>query len=421
MKSKQPSSFRPQPSSFPLIPYGKQSIDADDIAAVVSVLQSDWLTCGPKVEEFERAFAAKVGAKHAVAVNSGTAALHAAMFAIGVGPGDEVVVPAITFAASANCAVFQGATPVFADVEAGSLLVDTAKIGEKLTGRTKAIIAVDYAGQPCDYDALRGIAKKHKLALVADACHALGATYKGRPAGSLADLNCFSFHPVKHITTGEGGMVTTNSAKFAQRLRDFRTHGITRDAARFIQVSGLKPQALVHYYEMQSLGYNYRMPDINAALGLSQLKKLDRFVARRREIAAKYDEAFRSLGPLLRPLSSKTQVSAFPPSQGFGVASKSQVSEHAYHLYVVRIHFPDVGESRAQVVRSLKELGIGTQVHYIPVHLHPFYRERFGYGPGLCPVAEAAYEEILSLPMHAGMVDADVRRVVAAIRKVIRP
>lgn len=388
------------------IPYGHQWIDDDDIAAVVEVLKSDWLTCGPKVEEFEKAFAAKVGAKHAVAVNSGTAALHAAMFAIGIGPGDEVIVPPITFAASANCVAFQGGTPVFADVEPATLLMDPRKVEQKLTKKTKALIAVDYAGCPCDYDALKALASEHKLAFVSDACHALGATYKDKPVGSLADLSCFSFHPVKHITTGEGGMVTTDNGEFAQRMRDFRTHGITRDAARFTPVSGLRSQA-THYYEMQSLGYNYRMPDINAALGLSQLKKLDRFVARRRDIAARYDEAFRPLSAVLRPLSSETQVSGF----------KFQVS-HSYHLYVVQVDFPTLGKSRAEVAQSLSDRGVGTQVHYIPVHLQPFYRERFGCAPGLCPVAEAAYERILSLPIHFGMTDKDVQRVIAAVREV---
>ena len=431
-----------------MIPYGKQSIDADDIAAVTAVLKSDWLTCGPKVEEFEKAFAVKVGAKYAVAVNSGTAALHAAMSAAGIGPGDEVIVPPITFAATANCVVFQGGTPVFVDVDPDTLLIDPKKIEQRVTLRLrsgqakklKAIIAVDYAGLPCDYDALKSLAKKHGLVLVADACHALGAEYKGKAAGSLADLSCFSFHPVKHITTGEGGMITTDNAAFAQRMRDFRTHGITREATKYRGMgvpayrSGTDLDTSQYlgpwYYEMQELGYNYRMPDINAALGLSQLKKLDRFVARRQKIAARYDKAFSSLSPLLRPLSSETQVSSFPPSQDFrlrpagyggqvGGASKSQVSTHAYHLYVVQIDFSKLGKTRTKVMGQLKDRGIGTQVHYIPVHLQPFYREHFGTGPGLCPVAESAYERILSLPMFPEMTDGDVDHVIAAVTEII--
>ena len=394
-------------SSF--LPYGRQCIDSDVVAAVVETLKSDYLTTGPKGAAFEKAFADKTGARYAVAVNSGTAALHAAMAALKIGPRDEVIVPPITFAATANCVVFQGGVPVFADVLPDSLLIDPKLVERKISKRTKAIIAVDYAGCPCDYDTLKLVADKHGLALVADACHALGAMYKGRPVGSLTDLNCFSFHPVKHITTGEGGMITTDNPALAQRMRDFRTHGMTRDPERFTQVSGLRFQ-VSHYYEMQFLGYNYRMPDINAALGLSQLQKLDWFIERRHKIALKYHKAFASLSPIVCPLSSDTQVSGF----------RFQVSypfTHAYHLYVVRIDCSRIGKKRSAVVQSLEKRGIGTQMHYIPVHLHPFYREHFGTGPGMCPVAEAVYESLLSLPMYASLTDADTDRVIEAVRE----
>jgi len=378
-----------KPTLQRILPYGRQWLDEEDIRAVIEVLRSDWLTTGPKVEEFEGAFAEAVGAKYAVSFSSGTAALHAAMFALGIGPGDEVVVPAVTFVASANCVVFQGGTPVFADVELDTLLVNPRDVGAKITPRTKAIVAVDYAGHPCDYDALRAIAERQGVALVADACHSLGATYRGHPVGSLADLSVFSFHPVKAITTGEGGMVTTDERELAQRLRMFRNHGIAQDL-REREARGS------WYYEMVALGYNYRLTDIQCALGLSQLRKLKRFVARRREIARRYSEALGTFRGVT-PLSVRPDV------------------EHAYHLYVVKLDLQRLGFSREAVFHALREEGIGVNVHYVPVHLHPFYRERFGTGPGLCPVAEEVYERILSLPIFPCMSDEDVGRVITAV------
>lgn len=388
-----PSGFRSHPSSLPLLPYGRQWIDEDDIAAVVETLRSDWLTTGPKVGEFERAFAAFVGAREAVAVSNGTAALHAAMVAAGIRVGDEVVVTSMTFAASANCVVYCGGTPVFADVETDTLLIDPAKVEAKITSRTKAIVAVDYAGQPCDHDALRRIATKHGLVLVDDACHAVGGQYRGRNVGTLADLNTFSFHPVKSMTTGEGGMVTTDNAEFARCMRVFRNHGITTDHRQ-------REQQGTWFYEMVDLGFNYRITDIQCALGISQLRKLPGWVLRRQAIARRYNDAF--LGhPAVHPLALRQDVS------------------HGYHLYVVQVDFGRLGTTRARVMAALRERGIGTQVHYIPVHLHPFYRQRFGTGPGLCPVAEAAYERILSLPIFPGMTDVDVERVVTTVQEVI--
>jgi len=376
-----------------LLPYGRQCVDEEDIRSVVDVLRSDWLTTGPKVAEFERAFAGRVGAREAVAVSNGTAALHAAVYALGVGPGDEVVVPAITFVASANAAVFQGATPVFVDVDPETLLIDPEQVERGITARTKAIIAVDYAGQPCDYTTLRGIAERHSVALVADACHALGGSCGGQPVGALADLNTFSFHPVKHITTGEGGMVTTDEPAPAERMRTFRNHGITTDARE-------RDRGGSWFYEMIDLGRNCRLSDIHCALGLSQLAKLPGWLARRRAIARRYDAAFAGV-PALAPLSVREGI------------------EHAYHLYVIRLELGRLRVGRAEVFAALRAEGIGVNVHYIPVHLHPFYRARFGTGPGLCPAAEAAYERILSLPMFHGMTDGDVEDVIAAVNKVI--
>jgi len=376
-----------------MLPYGRQWLDEDDITAVVEVLRSDWLTTGPKVVEFEQAFAELVDAKEAVTVSSGTAALHAAMCALGIGPGDEVIVPAMTFAASANCAVFQGGTPAFADVDPETLLLDPAQVEAKITSRTKAILAVDYAGQPCDYDALRAIADKHELMLVDDACHALGASYKGRPVGTLADLNTFSLHPVKHITTGEGGCITTDDPDLARRMRVFRNHGITSDhRQREAQGSW--------FYEMVDLGYNYRLTDFQCALGMSQLRKLPGWVARRQTIARHYDAAFSEMSAV-EPLGVRTDVA------------------HAYHLYMIRLKLDQLQADRATIFKALRAERIGVNVHYIPVHLHPFYRQQLGTGPGLCPVAEAAYEQILSLPIFPRMSDADVEDVIPALQKVV--
>ena len=439
-----------------LIPYGHQSIDEEDVAAVCSALRSDWLTTGPKVEEFEKAIADYVGAKYAIAVSSGTAALHAAMYALGIGPGDEVILPPMTFAATANCVVFQGGTPVFTDVDPNTLLIDPIKVEAAITQKTKAIIAVDYAGQPCDYDRLREIAEKHKLVLVGDSCHALGAEYKGKKVGSVADMTIFSFHPVKHITTGEGGMITTDDEELASRMRLFRNHGITRNPSNFfnLQSSIFNLQSPPpFYYEMIDLGYNYRITDIQCALGLSQFTKLPEFLQRRREIAALYDEALseiagiESLGlrsdvlPAPRsmpaPLNSRKVtaqriqpgLSACPTcpvgpvdrtgvefTEGDSVAHSTGApcSLHAYHLYVIRLK----GVDREKVFKSLRERDIGVNVHYIPVHLHPFYRNHFEIGPGHCPIAESAYGSIISIPIFPGMSDEDAEQVITCFKEV---
>ncbi len=376
------------------LPYGHQYIDEADIQAVVEVLRSGWITTGPKVTGFEEAVAGFVGARHAVSFTSGTAAVHAAAFAAGLGPGDEVITTPMTFCATANSVVYQGATPVFADVDPDTLLIDPAQVEAKITPRTRAIFAVDYAGQPCDYDALRSIAQRRRLWLVDDACHAIGGAYKNRPVGSLADLNTFSFHPVKHITTGEGGMVTTDAPELARRLRMCRTHGIDSNPVKR-QAEGQ------WFYEMVELGYNYRLSDINCALGESQLRKLPGWVQRRQEIARRYDAAFADL-PAAGPLSAREDVS------------------HAYHLYVLRLDLSQLRVGRAEVFAALHGEGIGVNVHYIPVHLHPYYHQRFGTAPGDCPIAESAYERIVSLPIWPGMTDKDVQDTIVAVYKVIR-
>ena len=376
-----------------LLPYARQWLAADDLAAVLEVLRSDWLTTGPRVAEFERAFAQLVGAREAVAVSSGTAALHTAMHAAGIGPGNEVLVPVMTFVASANAVVFRGATPVFLDVDPDTLLLDARQLEQKITSRTRAIVSVDYAGQPCDYDRLQAVSRKYGLTLLADACHALGAEYKGKRVGSLADLTVFSFHPAKHITTGEGGMVATNDPQAAARMRSFRNHGITTDLTQRVRQGTWQ-------YDMAELGYNYRLTDFQCALGMCQLRKLPSWVARRREIAQAYDAAF-SGSDRVAPLRVSPDV------------------VHSYHLYVIRLGLDQIGAPREEIFRALRAEGIGVNVHYLPVHLHSFYRRTFGTGPGMFPVAEAGFERILTLPMFPQMTDGDVQDVIAGLRKVV--
>jgi perosamine synthetase len=373
--------------------YGSQTIEEDDIGAVADVLRSDFLTTGPAVDTFEEAFADYVGTEEAVAVANGTAALHAAMRTVGIREGDEVIVPAITFAATANSVVFEGGTPVFADVEPDTLLVDPDSVAEKISTDTKAIVGVDYAGQPCRYDDLRNIAEAHDLVLLDDACHATGGSYKGTPVGALADLNTFSFHPVKNMTTGEGGMITTEDPGLAREMREFRNHGITSTHhERAEQGSWV--------YEIPEAGYNYRLTDMQCALGMSQLEKLPGWVERRREIAARYDTAFADMNAV-EPIRMRDD------------------STCAYHLYVIQLELDMLSADRKKVFDALQAEGIGVNVHYIPVHYHPFYRDNFDTKEGLCPVAEAAYERILTLPVFPRMTGADVEDVIQAVRKVV--
>lgn len=377
-----------------LLPYGHQSIDKEDIQAVVQVLQSDWITTGPKVAEFEEAFAGRVGAKHAVTFSSGTAALHGAAYAAGLKPGDEAITTPMTFCATANCVLYQGATPIFADVTADTLNINPEEVASRITEKTKAIIPVDYAGHPADLDPIRELAEEKNLIVIEDACHALGAEYKGRPVGGICDITVFSFHPVKHITTGEGGMVTTDDVAVAAKLRRFRNHGIEGDA-RQRQAKGQ------WYYEMVDLGYNYRLTDIGCALGLSQLSKLDQNLARRREIAMCYNAALKDLPGIVLP---KVEKEVLP----------------AWHLYPIRFDRSSFHAERAEIFAALRAENIGVNVHYIPVHTHPLYRQRFGYRGGEYPVTEAAYEALISLPMYHGMRDNDIENVIEAVSKVAR-
>ncbi len=377
-----------------LLPYGRQSLDDADVQAVVEVLKSDWLTTGPKIAEFEERFAEWVGARHAVSFSSGTAALHGAAFTAGLGPGDEAITTPMTFCATANCILYQGATPVFADVSADTLNLDPNEVSKKTSSKTKAIIAVDYAGHPVALDELGQLAKAQvkRALLIEDASHALGAEYRGKRAGSIADMTVFSFHPVKHLTTGEGGMVAANDARLAETLRRFRNHGISSEA-RQRQESGQ------WFYEMVLLGFNYRLTDIACALGLSQLEKLAANLARRREIAAQYAEAFRDLPAIVLP------------------AVREGVNP-AWHLYPVRLNLEKLAVGRGKIFRALRAENIGVNVHYIPVHQHPYYRERFKSKEGY-PVAEDAYERLISLPMFHSMTAQDVEDVIHALGKVV--
>ncbi|SHJ02591.1 UDP-4-amino-4,6-dideoxy-N-acetyl-beta-L-altrosamine transaminase [Desulfofundulus thermosubterraneus] len=381
------------------LPYARQWIEEDDVEAVTRVLRGDWLTTGPTLAEFEKQFAARVGARYAVAFSSGTAALHAACFAAGVGRGDEVITSPITFVASANCALYLGAKPVFADIDPRTYNIDPAEIEKKITPQTKAIIPVHFTGQPCDLDAIHALAEKHNLVVIEDACHALGAEYKGQPIGCLSDMTVFSFHPVKHITTGEGGMVTTNSGELYQWLLLFRNHGITRDRELMVEDQG------PWYYEMLDVGYNYRLTDIQAALGLSQLRKLDRFLERRREIARTYNEAFASLPEVEIPYQAP-----------YGRSS--------WHLYVLALNLNLLKVGRREVFEALRAENIGVNVHYIPVYRHPYYRwlgdpDSCSLSGFYCFHAEELYERIITLPLYPAMSDGDVRDVITAVRRVI--
>jgi len=373
--------------------YGKQTVDEPDIQAVVDVLKGDYLTTGPFVKEFEDKVANYVGAKYAVAVSNGTAALHMACFAAGIKEGDEVIVSPMTFAASANAVLYCGGTPVFADIDPVTYNIDPDRIEEKITDMTKAIIPVDFSGQSVDMDRIKEIADKHGLIIIEDAAHALGSEYKGRKVGSQADMVEFSFHPVKPITTAEGGIVTTNSEDLYKKMMIFRTHGITRDQEILNENHG------PWYYEQQHLGYNYRLTDVQSALGTSQMSKIDEFISRRREIVKLYNDAFKTLKEIVIPFEAK-------------------FSNSGWHIYVIKVKPDLLTVTRKEIFEALQAENIGVNVHYLPVYLHPYYRD-LGYAKGMCPNAEELYENMITLPLFPSMSDEDVNNVVVAVNKVI--
>jgi perosamine synthetase len=377
------------------IPFHRPSIGEEEFEAVRAVLASGWLTTGRVAADFERQFAEYVGCKHALAVNSATAALQLAMDAIGLSAGDEVLVPTYTFTASAEVVTYFGGRPVLCDSVAGGFNIDVRDAEKRITEKTRAIIPVHLAGEPCDMDAVRELAARHHLRVVEDAAHALPAAWAGKRVGSTSDLTAFSFYATKTITTGEGGMLATNNDEFAARAARMRLHGISSDAWKRYTKEGS------WYYEVEHAGYKLNMPDLLAALGRVQLQKADRFMERRREIAARYNEAFSAVAELETP----PQLSAN--------------AEHSWHLYILRLRAEQLVLGRANFIEALKELGVGAAVHYIPLHLHPFYRRTYGYAPGDFPHAEDSYSRCLSLPIYPDMSDAEVERVIGAVVRVV--
>ncbi len=369
------------------IPYGKHCIEDDDIEAVGRALKRDYIATGPGIAEFEEAFAKYVGSKYAVALSSGTAALHACCFAIDIKPGDEVITTPLTFAASANCVLYCGGTPVFADVDPYTYNISPEEIEKHITDKTRAIIPVHFTGQPCDMDHIYEIARKHNLFVIEDAAHATGAEYNGRKIGSISDMTIFSFHPVKHMTTCEGGMVTTNNEELYKKIRAFRAYCITKDP----ELLEDKEDGPWHY-EMQGLGYNYRISDVMCALGISQLKKIDRFVNRRREVAGRYNEEMKNFEHIVLPY-------------------QAEGCKSSWHLYTILIK----DGKRREAYLKLKQAGIGVDVHYLPVYKHPYY-QKHGYRDVKCPCAELIYDQILSIPVFYKLTEEEQTYVIQAVR-----
>lgn len=374
--------------------YGRQWVDAKDVEAVSKVLTGDYLTCGPTVTALEQKICEVTDAKYAVSVCNGTAALHCACIAAGLGEGDEVITTPITFAASANCAVYVGATPVFADINPETYNIDPDSIEAHITDKTKAIVAVDFTGQAVEHKRIREICDKHGLIFIEDAAHAIGTKYDGKPVGSLADMTCFSFHPVKTVTAGEGGAITTNDPELYRKLHLASQHGIVRNPAEMVE----EPEG-PWVYEMQELGFNYRMTDFQAALLISQLNKLDKFSARRKEIVSKYNEAFKDIPELF-------------------IQKEIPESDTTRHLYIIQLKLDKLNCTRRQFFDALAAENVQPQVHYVPVYYFPFYEKR-GYKKGLCPVAEEMYKGIMSIPLYPMMTDEDVTDVIAAVKKVV--
>lgn len=397
-----------QPESFPapaargadslnmsaMLPYGRQALNEDDIQAVAEALRRERITQGPLIEAFERRVAEYCGARYAVAMANGTAALHAACAVAGLGTGDEAITSPLTFSATAAAVLHCGAQPVLADIREDTLNLDPAAVESRLAPRTRAILPVDFAGLPADLDAIREIARKRELVVIEDAAHALGAELRGRKIGGLSDMTILSFHPVKHITTGEGGMVLTNNPEYSEKLRLFRHHGIVREPARWVNGGG------AWYYEVQELGHNFRITDFQCALGLSQMEKLEGFIRRRREIAALYNSAFGRLTELILPVEPEGFVSS-------------------YHIYVLQFRLERMRATRGEIFDALQRDAIGVNVHYVPLHFHPLYQRRCGYRIGDFPVAERYYERALTLPLFPAMSDADVERVIGAVERVV--
>lgn len=374
--------------------YGRQFIDDADIQAVTNTLKSDYLTCGPRITELEKKLCAITGARYCVAVSNGTAALHIAALAAGIGPEDEVITTPITFAASANCALYCGARPVFADINPDTYNIDPASIRAHITPRTKAVVAVDFTGQAVELDEIRAICQEHHLTLIEDAAHSIGTRYKGRPIGSIADMTTFSFHPVKTVTAGEGGAVTTNSRELYDRLVLLHAHGITRDRSQMRH-----PTDDPWYNEQVYYGYNYRMTEIQAALLISQLDKLEQFSRRRKEIVARYDAAFSQIPQL--------QVQREIPE-----------SDTTRHLYILRLRSDRLNCTRREFFDAMAAEGICSQVHYLPVYWHSYY-ESLGYEKGLCPEAERYYQDVMSLPLYYSLTDQDVEDVIHIVQKLV--
>ncbi|MGL4912225.1 MAG: UDP-4-amino-4,6-dideoxy-N-acetyl-beta-L-altrosamine transaminase [Romboutsia sp.] len=377
------------------LPYGRQCIDDEDIKAVTNVLQSDYLTTGPIVNEFEEKVAKLVGAKYAVAVSNGTAALHAACYAACIKEGDEVITSPMTFAASANCILYCKGKPIFVDIDPYTYNIDPKEIEKKITSNTKAIIPVDFTGQSVDLDAITKIAKKYNLLVIEDGAHSIGTKYKEVPVGSISDMTIFSFHPVKTITTGEGGIITTNSKELYERLMLFRTHGISKDTQFMVN-----KEEGPWYYEQLDLGYNYRITDFQCALGISQLNKIDKFIKRRKELVNIYNEELRNI-------------------DGIIIQKEEKFSDTSRHLYIIKLELEKFKVGRKEIFDALHAENIGVNVHYLPVYLHPYY-QKLGYKKNLCKIAEDLYKSMITLPLYPIMSDDDLYDVVNAIKKVLK-